>query len=449
MRENKKLILKYVGLFLFFFFSLVFFFNLSRGDTYVNFGFSYAIARGEVPYLDFNMVIPPLSPWFYSIFLLFSKSILIYYAVQALLLTILFSFLFKLLGKKAWVYLILIFMPFPISMNTILFPGYNFLLLFLLVIVIYCEKEKKSDYLIGFLLGLLFLTKQTVGGLLFLASFYYLFKDYKKVLKRIVGFLVPTIFTFLVLLIEGCFKEFVDLCFLGLLDFGNSNFNFDLFYLIVFVLGLVVLIVRIIRKPKDISNYYVLLFASCVFPIIDYYHVSLFLGSLFLLILLDLPDIKQNIAVHCVLLASTFAVLWFVFSFLVFKDIKLVNYHNFELSLVSKNYDNSVRKLDQYLEVLDKNIIYLLKGSENYFFKIKSNLDITYFDLPNYGNYGYNGTDKLINKLKQVKDSYIVIDRSIFNDENAFQQYIKEASEYVIKCGKLVKKIGVYEIYEM
>lgn len=449
MRENKKLILKYVGLFLFFFFSLVFFFNLSRGDTYVNFGFSYAIARGEVPYLDFNMVIPPLSPWFYSIFLLFSKSILIYYAVQALLLTILFYFLFKLLGKKVWVYLILIFMPFPISMNTILFPGYNFLLLFLLVIVIYCEKEKKSDYLIGFLLGLLFLTKQTVGGLLFLASFYYLFKDYKKVLKRIVGFLVPTIFTFLILLIEGCFKEFVDLCFLGLLDFGNSNFNFDLFYLIVFVLGLVVLIVRIIRKPKDISNYYVLLFASCVFPIIDYYHVSLFLGSLFLLILLDLPDIKQNIAVHCVLLASTFAVLWFVFSFFIFKDIKLVNYHNFEFSLVSKNYDNSVRKLDQYLEVLDKNIIYLLKGSENYFFKIKSNLDITYFDLPNYGNYGYNGTDKLINKLKQVKDSYIVIDRSIFNGENAFQQYIKEASEYVIKCGKLVKKIGVYEIYEM
>ena len=69
--------------------------------------------------------------------------------------------------------------------------------------------------------------------------------------------------------------------------------------------------------------------------------------------------------------------------------------------------------------------------------------------MPNYGNYGYNGTDKLINKLEQVKDSYIVIDRSIFNDENAFQQYIKEASEYVIKCGKLVKKIGVYEIYEM
>lgn len=449
MRENKKLIFQYVFLFLFFFFSLVFFFNVSRGDTYVNFGFSYAIARGEVPYLDFNMVIPPFSPWFYSIFLLFSKSILVYYAGQALLLTILFSFLFKLLGKKAWIYLTLIFMPFPISMNTILFPGYNFLLLFLLVIVIYCEKERKSDYLIGFLLGLLFLTKQTVGGLLFLVSFYYLFQDYKKVLKRIIGFLIPTMFSFFVLLIEGCFQEFLDLCFLGLFDFGNSNFNFDLFYLIVFVLGLILVIIRIVKKPKDISNYYVLLFASCVFPIIDYYHVSLFLGLLFLLILLDLPDIKQSIAVYCVLLASTFAVLWFIFSFLIFKDIKLVNYHNFELSLVSEDYYNSVKKLDQYLESLDKPIIYLLKGNENYFFKIKSSLDITYFDLPNYGNYGYHGTDKLVHKLKEIKNSYIVIDSSVSYDKSVFQQYIKEAAQYVIQYGKLVKKIGVYAVYEI
>ena len=65
-----------------------------RGDTYVNYGFSYAILQGEIPYIDFNLVIPPFSPFFYSIFLIFSKSILCFYLGQAILLAVLFYILF-------------------------------------------------------------------------------------------------------------------------------------------------------------------------------------------------------------------------------------------------------------------------------------------------------------------------------------------------------------------
>ena len=49
---NKKNIIKYLILFVYFFISLVFIFTLSRGDTYVNFGFSYAVSIGEIPYND-------------------------------------------------------------------------------------------------------------------------------------------------------------------------------------------------------------------------------------------------------------------------------------------------------------------------------------------------------------------------------------------------------------
>ena len=59
---------KYLFLFFYFFYCLVLAYNLMRGDSYVNFGFSYAVSRGEVAYLDFNMVIPPFAPWLYSIF---------------------------------------------------------------------------------------------------------------------------------------------------------------------------------------------------------------------------------------------------------------------------------------------------------------------------------------------------------------------------------------------
>ena len=129
---KKRTFFKYLFLFLYFFYALVLAYNLIRGDSYVNFGFSYAITRGEVPYVDFNLVIPPLAPWLYSILLFFRSSILVFYLEQALLLTLFFAVVFRLIGNKSWIYFILLSIPYPIAMVSVLFPGYNFLLLFFL-----------------------------------------------------------------------------------------------------------------------------------------------------------------------------------------------------------------------------------------------------------------------------------------------------------------------------
>lgn len=442
----KKIVFKYMFLFVFFFLAQVFLFNIQRGDSYVNFGFSYAILRGEVPYVDFNMVIPPFSPWFYSIFLFFRSSILCFYAGQALLLTILFYFLFRQCSQKAWIFFLVLSIPYPVAMTSILFPGYNFLLFFLLVLIIYCERKNQSDYLIGFLLGLSFLTKQTVGGILFLASIYYLFFDCRKFFKRILGFIVPVLFCLILFLVQGSLLEFLDLCFFGLFDFGHNNLSIDWFYFILLVISLLILIIRIIRNYKDISNYYVLLFSSCVYPIIDFYHVSLFLAAFILLILYDL-NIKQKISIYCIILSLFLSFVWLGVEKLYLLDLTIINYPNFELSMVSRQYSSTVKKLEQYLKTLDGDIVYLLRGNENYFFKIKNNLDITYFDLPNYGNYGYNGTAKIISRLKDLKNSYIVIDLDAYISKSSSQQYIKEAADYVIKHGKKMQTIGSYEVY--
>ena len=88
-----------------------------------------------------------------------------------------------------------------------------------------------------------------------------------------------------------------------------------------------------------------------------------------------------------------------------------------------------------------------LRGSENYFFKIKSNSDITYFDLPNYGNYGYDGISKIISRLKDIEHGYVVVDSDAYTSKDSAQQYVKEAVSYIMKRGKKVKTIGVYEVY--
>ena len=48
---------KYLLLFGFFFLCLHFFYSSFQGDLVYNYGFSYAVSRGEVPYRDFNMVL--------------------------------------------------------------------------------------------------------------------------------------------------------------------------------------------------------------------------------------------------------------------------------------------------------------------------------------------------------------------------------------------------------
>ncbi len=443
--ELKK-VLKYILLFLYFFLCLLFIYTLSRGDSYVNFGFSYAISKGEIPYVDFNLIILPFSPFLYSLFLVFSKSIICYYLGQALLLTIFSYFVFKLLGNKAWLYFIVLLMPYPVAMASVIFPGYNFLLLLIATIVIYLEREKKSDYLIGILLGLAFITKQTVGGLLFLASFYYLFSDFKKVLKRFLGFLVPVFICFLYLCFSHSLKECIDLCFLGLFDFGRSNFHYDLFYLICLIITFILLVFRTIKKPKDITNYYLLLFMSLSFPLIDYYHVSLFLALFFLIIFSDLK-IDYDLTKYAVMFILAIGIVWFFVQMECMTGFKIVNYKNFELSIFSYKYINNVGKLDKYLAKQDRDVIYFLRGSENYFYKIKSNLDITYFDLPNYGNYGYSGTNKIIKRLSKLEDVLIVIDKECYLSNNIFQQYDKDAVKYIIDNSSFVKKIGNYEIY--
>lgn len=444
--KKKKSLIKYFLIFIYSFFCLLFIYTLSRGDTYVNYGFSYAIRMGEVPYVDFNLVVLPFAPLLYSFFLLFSKSIICYYLGQSLLLTFFSYFVFKLLEEKSFCYFVLLLLPFPIAMVSVIFPGYNFLLLLLTTIIIYLEKEKKSDYLIGILLGCCFLTKQTVGGLLCLASIYYLFKNYKKVLKRVLGFFVPVLVCFLYLVFTKGLYECLDLCFLGLFDFGHSNFYYDKFYLICLILAFLVLVYRIIKKPKEISNYYLLLFMTCSFPLIDYYHVSLFLALFFLVVFSDLK-ININLEKYAIIFILAIGIIWMFIETRCMDNMRIVNYKNLELSVFSDNYVDNVRKLDDFLSKQNREVVYFLRGSENYFYKIKNDSLITYFDLPNYGNYGYNGVDKIINRLRKLEAVLIVIDKDCYLEESFSQQYLKEAVSYIMDNCELVEKIGNYEIY--
>ena len=435
-----------VFVFLCFFFSLVFLFTLSRGDTFVNYGFSYAIRMGEIPYLDFNMVITPLAPFLYSIGLFLFNNIIMFYLEQACLLTILFFLLKKKLQYKVYLFFFLLLLPYPIAMVSTIFPGYNFLLVFLFFLFYLGLEKNQNPLLLGFLLGLIFCTKQTIGIVLFIPSFWYIVKQPKTFFKMLLGYCIPIATMLLLFAFLGNFSSFIDLCFLGLFDFQKSNQQVDWFYFLLFLIGILYLLFRIIKNPKDISLYYVLLFSSVVFPIIDYYHVCLFFILPLYLFLDSISFSKKGYWVLTpVFLLICF--LWGIVSFQYLDHPTISNYSHFSWVINRESYQKQTKDFLEYVDSLPSNVHYFMRGSENYFFQIIHSNRLSYFDLPNYGNYGYNGIDKMLTRINQQHDCYFVLDYTLLEKQDVNQQYIVELGEYVVEHSKKVKRIGVYDIY--
>ena len=441
-----KKVLKYIFLFILFFCSLQFIYFFFWGDELYNFGFSYAISRGEVPYRDFNMIVPPFGALFYTIPFLFGNNILIFNLFQALLLCILFYLLYKMMGKNIYAVLAALFLLFPVPLITVIFPGYNFLLIFLLVLLLYLEKNNSNDILIGIILGLMVLTKHTVGFLVCLVSFFYLKRNYKKVLKRILGVLIVGIIFIGYLLITNTWSSFFDMCFLGMFDFTKLNSNISPLNLIIFLIGESIIIYRIYKNKRNIENYYLLAFSIIVVPLFDYYHVALFI---FMLLIIIIKGMKIRYKESILLFNSFLFVLSVSFLFIYREyhfNINFSNFNHFSLLAINKDSEKVINRINKFIDTnKDKNIIFLC--NEAYLYEIMNDRDITQYDLLNYGNHGYNGTEKLILDISKEKNPLFIINISKYKSKNNWSQLNKEVIKYVLDNYTFERKIGSYVVY--
>ena len=173
---------------------------------------SHAIRVGEIPYKDFNIVMTPLYQYLMSGFLLIKDSYLLFLFGQAILVTLFFITIYKLIGNKVLILLPIIAFP----RFFFILPNYNFLAVFLVLVLLYLEKNNKSDYLIGVILSLLILTKHSIGLFFLLVTLIGTF-DFSKIKKRILG-VIPLLMIFLIyLLINHNLYEFLFLLFLDCL----------------------------------------------------------------------------------------------------------------------------------------------------------------------------------------------------------------------------------------
>ena len=436
---------KYIFIFLFSFFSMSFLLTYFDGDVLWNYGFAYAISQGEIPYLDFNMILTPFYPMIMSLILRLNSNIFFFYLENCFLITAIFSLLFKKFNSKAWLFLVFLIFPIP----AVIFPSYNLFLLFLLILIIYLEENNKSDLLIGFLIGVSILTKQTVGCALVLPSILYYFKDKKKIIKRLLCVILPCFAFFVYLILNNNLYSFIDLCFLGLFDFTakNSNINF------VLIIGLILIVYSVylfFKNRKQIKYFYILCFATIMVPLFDYPHIEYFFFAFMYLFVDKIKLSNKQIIFNSILFSSVFSLMFFILTVFQGKIDYPNHYQNFNFRLLyNRNEENYIRnQIIKYINMnKERDIVFL--ATDAYFYKITLNMKITKFDLINKGNNGYNGTNKIKKELAKMKKGTIfIIDTNETFSKRSSIQFDREIAKYGIKLGKKITCIGGYTIYE-
>ena len=434
-KRYKSLILIIFLFLLFLLFNLILF--PTNLDEIWNYGFSHNLYSGLIPYKDFNMVITPFYPFIMSLgFHIFGSSMLVFHIEHAIILICLCVLLFLLIDKKAW--FIVALMLFPVNVS---FPSYNIFLYFLLVLIIYLEKEKKSDYLIGFLLGLCVLTKHSVGLCLLLPSLYYI-KDLKKVGRRFLGFIVPLFVFIIYLIITKSMIPFIDLCILGLFDFASENGKAFNIYFLLFIIMIGITIYFIVKDRKNLVNYYVLAFYSIMIPLFDIYH---FMVAFLAFLILILSKAKKDI-----IKPGLFGISIILFSAVLLMDSRFKskiiypnNIKHFEYRFIDYDSILFTNKVNDYIKKnSDREFVFL--NSNGYYFRLINDMKISYIDLINAGNFGYNGSDKLLKEIKKRKNSIFLVDKS---ELSPIKQSDKQALNYVIDNGKKIGNIDFFDIY--
>lgn len=438
---------KYIFIFLVSSMILLYFgFFINVCDSISSYGFSYSIAKGLIPYKDFNMIITPLHGFVMSIgLILFSHNNVVFLIEHALIITFSFYFLYKTFGGSSWLFLA--FMCFP---SFIAFcPTYNYFCFFLVTIVLFLEKNEKNDCLIGFFLGLLILTKQSIGFCLLIPSVVCCIKNRDKLLKRFLGLCVPIVLFVFYLLVTDSFFQFIDMCFLGLFDFAEKNTialnSYFYLSLVLFVFS----IIYVIKDRKDITGWYVLFSFSVMLPIFNYYHFYVYLMFISLLVISIVQ--KRNVKNCYIIFFSIFICVTSIISnfFLsgVYKKAEVFTFKNF-------NYYFYFSEKRKYLEILDG--LYnkyraggntIMISSDSIYVHIMNEDETSYFTILNEGNHGYNGTKKMINKIDKMKETYFIIDLLEVDNQISVSQFNLKVVNYIRENSEFIEGDDEYVIY--
>ena len=408
-----------------------FLFPLHNGDEIWNYGFSYNISVGLIPYKDFSMLQTPLYFYIGSIFIkIFGSYLISVHVFDALFISLIMLMLHDMIGKKS-----LFFYPLLIIY---LLPSYNYFCLFFIFLIIYLVfKKRDNDLLIAFIVGLVFMTKQNVGITMFLPMIFYS----KNRIKSILMFLIPFSVFSLYFIFNGAFFEFMDHCFLGMIDFGEKN-TMITHSAYVEVFEVIFIIYKLIKgKFRDKILFYILAFQIISYPIFDNYHwlIAAIPFLYYLIISFNEKSFFKIDYLLMLIITSGWCLYILAFGlysyFVTFGDCNIVTGNNyFFLRNVNDDVTSTLDYEFELMEEYSKGVDYKFFIMENiYLLKLYFGMEIGEYDMLLNGNMGFNGDIKKIEEIKRICENnscVFFVDSGVF-ERNKNSQLSKKIYGYV------------------
>lgn len=455
--------------------------KLDANDSLWNFSNIYKMTNSYTIYKDLNVIITPL--YFYVgniIFEIFGANYLIYSIYQNIVIYIMLFFLIYKLFKKVNIskvnsilYIIII------SITTVFIlpeASYNMLAIFFVLLGIYNLINKKENKLIinilqGSIAFLVFLTKQNIG-VLYLAGIILaqiLIEKNKKILiKNILEQILTQIILTLILLgymyINGNLYDFINFAFLGISEFANKNLHINVLEIIIniftFSLSILTIVLAYIKKipfkDKEKTNLRILgtvsIFMTFIaYPLMNTAH-TLIANIMFMVMLCYLLDLmimkeffdnKKSNKIKKVLLFILIIIVFFASIYNNYIYIKEINSNNYCFlkenpyygAIADKEIIDEIRETCNYIKEQNKNNIdvKIVSCYSNLYMNLlgKNNKIL---DLPFYGNMGIEGEDGLIEEIKNMKNTKILVITNIEGKHGQESEkvinFVKENFEY-------------------
>lgn len=475
-------------------------------DEVWNYNTANASAMGLIPYKQVSMITTPLLPMINSIFLkVVFNGIMTYRVLMGIVFALIVLFIYliikELSSKKLLSYICAFFIGTLLIKKFLLDYNYLFLLISLVIAFLEIRDIKKNENFnfnhnlcVGFLTGLAFLTKQTIGVLLIFVMIFEVFiymkksgfnlkfdKFIKLIGVRIFGMMVPITMFLIYLGVNGAFNDFINYAIKGVREFSNNVPYYRLFdsndivvsiisrlFIIVYIPLFITFILESIKNKKlkdELINIYVLAFCSIpviaiIYPISDDFH--LMVASVFALIIiaylliLVLKKIDSFIKIDVFYKKLLLIGILFIIVLISFKNIIIERNINVKENVLVpfKHYEGIY--VPEYLskrisDVTDKVRAYSNSGRESIIVDAEAAIyDIVLnrykknYDMLLIGNIGENGVEKIINEIKDSHNVYYFLK----NPQYALNwQLPEDIVDYIRNNLKYHETVSVFDVY--
>lgn len=513
-------------------------------DELWNYNTARAIMHGLIPYKEISMITTPLLPTIVSIILkIFGDKLIVFRAIASVIVTtiVFLSYITTKKLTKNKTYGVISALAILMVLNGYYILDYNVFIIMLTLIIEIVEilklekmaqntnmsdekkndtqnkkelansdkkdsnkvgrantiKKYKYDIIIGLLLGLAILTKQTIG--VFVTAFCVLSEialvdskeTFKKYIKssavKIVSMMCVMVCFLLYLIITNSFTDFIDYAVLGIRTFSNKIEYSTLFehsltkvrrlskfvpLAIVFIIisGIVLKIMqakksKFYKKNKtNIEKYMVCFILSLgtlitIYPISDQTHFLIGITPVLVIIIsiiLDTLNLAKNdkLARFSIYVLEVFLILYFSYigirgtienyvQYAISEKPTTIPY--FENAPLDKESEEYYKAIAEYIEtkrtegyevhMLDANAVVMSVISDNY----SKN-----YDMFLKGNIGKDGEDGIINEIQNSTSTIYLVKK---RDQKLNWQTPTKVLEYVRENLKSIDEIGAYEVF--